>query len=374
MTYTPERPARVGLIGTGNIFGRYVHGMARFPRLKIVGCADLDHARAVKAAAEHGIAAYDSVEALLADPDIDIVVNITPPVAHAAVTAQAIRAGKHVYVEKPVAATVAEAEPLMALAEKHGVRYGSAPDTFLGSAAQTARRALDEGAIGTPVGATAFVTHSKAETWHPDPTFLFVPGGGPGLDLGPYYLTHLVNLLGPIATVSGLSRIGAPVRAVTSPGRTVESIEVTTPTHAAAVLGFASGVIGSLQMSFDVWNHHLPFIEVYGTEGTLSLPDPNGFDGDVRVRGNLDAEWTTLPPVFEPSGPLEMEVQMLRGSGVDDLAGAVDGAPHRASAALAFHVLEALEAVETSSTTRQVVELTSTAARPAPVNSEGATA
>ncbi|MFG3254563.1 Gfo/Idh/MocA family protein [Streptomyces sp. NPDC048172] len=374
MTFSPSAPARVGIVGTGNIFDRYVKGMARFPRLSLTGCADLDHARAVKAAAEHGIAAYDSVEALLADPDVDIVVNITPPVAHAAVTTQAIRAGKHVYVEKPVAATVAEAEPLTALAQERGVRYGSAPDTFLGSAAQTARAALDDGAIGTPVGATAFVTHSRAETWHPDPTFLFAPGGGPGLDLGPYYLTHLVNLLGPIATVSGLSRIGAPVRTVTSPGRTVESIEVTTPTHAAAVLGFTSGVIGSLQMSFDVWNHHLPFIEVYGTEGTLSLPDPNGFDGDVRVRRNLDAEWTTLPPVLPPSGPLDMEVQMLRGSGVDDLAGAVDGAPHRASAALAFHVLEALEAVERSSTTRQVVELSSTVGRPAPMHSEGATA
>ncbi|MDJ1130983.1 Gfo/Idh/MocA family protein [Streptomyces iconiensis] len=366
MTFSPSAPARVGIIGTGNIFDRYVNGMARFPRLRIAGCADLDHSRAVKAAADHGIAAYDSVEALLSDPDVDIVVNITPPVAHAAVSAQAIRAGKHVYVEKPVAATVAEAAPLTGLAREHGVLFGSAPDTFLGSAAQTARKALDDGVIGEPVGATAFVTHSKAETWHPNPGFLFAPGGGPGLDLGPYYLTSLVNLLGPIATVSGLSRVGAAVREVTSPDRTVDRIQVTTPTHAAAVLGFASGVIGSLQMSFDVWNHHLPFLEIYGTAGTLTIPDPNGFDGDVQVRGNHDSEWTTLPPVFPASGSLDMAVQMLRGKGVDDLAGAVDGAPHRATAELAFHVLEALEAVETSSTTRQVVELTSTVERPAP--------
>lgn len=365
MTFSPAHPARVGIVGTGNIFDRYVQGMARYPRLRLTGCADLDHARALKAAAEHGIRAYDSVDALLADPDVDIVVNITLPLAHAAVSAQAIAAGKHVYVEKPVAATVAEAAPLTAMAGGSGVLFGSAPDTFLGSAAQTARKAIDDGLIGQPVGATAFVTHSKAETWHPNPGFLFAPGGGPGLDLGPYYLTSLVNLLGPIATVSGLSRIGAPVRKVTSPDRVVESIEVTTPTHAAAVLGFASGVIGSLQMSFDVWNHHLPFIEIYGTEGTLTIPDPNGFDGDVRLRGNHEEQWRTLPPVFPPSGPLDMEVQMLRGAGVDDLAGAVDGAPHRASAELAFHVLEALEAVETSSRTRQVVELTSTAERPA---------
>ncbi|WP_406135830.1 Gfo/Idh/MocA family protein [Streptomyces sp. NBC_01089] len=365
MTFSATRPARVGIIGTGNIFDRYVNGMARYPRLRLTGCADLDHARTLKAAADHGIRAYASVDALLGDPGVDIVVNITPPLAHAAVSAQALRAGKHVYVEKPVAATVAEAAPLTALARECGVLFGSAPDTFLGSAAQTARKALDDGLIGQPVGVTAFVTHSKAETWHPNPGFLFAPGGGPGLDLGPYYLTSLVNLIGPIATVSGLSRIGAPVREVTSPGRTVESIEVTTPTHAAAVIGFSSGVIGSLQMSFDVWNHHLPFIEVYGTDGTLTIPDPNGFDGDVRLRGNREEQWRTLPPVFPPSGPLDMDVQMLRGAGVDDLAGAVDGAPHRASAELAFHVLEALEAVETSSGSRQVVELTSTAERPA---------
>jgi len=373
VNHSPSNPARVGIIGVGNIFDRYVKGMARFPLLSVSGCADLEHERAVNGAAAHGISAYDSIEALLADDAVDVVVNITPPVVHADVTARALKAGKHVYVEKPIAATVAEAEPLPDLAREHGVLLGSAPDTFLGSAAQTARKAVDDGLIGDPIGASAFISHSLAETWHPDPSFLFQPGGGPGLDLGPYYLTHLVNLLGPVATVSALSRIGAPVRKVTSPGRTVDSVQVTTPTHAAAVVGFASGALGSLQLSFDVWHHRLPFIEVYGTEGTLSLPDPNGFDGDVRVRGHYDDDWTVLDPVFPPSGPLDMATQMLRGSGVNDLVEAVGGGPHRASAGLACHVLEAIEAIEKSSRTRQFVEITSSPARPEPVK-QGETA
>ena len=364
MTITP---ARVGLVGCGNISRRYVEGMRRFPDLHLVGCADLVQELADTLAAETGIRAYGSIDELLADPDIDVVVNITPPVAHAAVTEQALTAGKHVYVEKPIADTLDNARGMLAAAERSGQVLGSAPDTFLGSAGRTARAAFDAGVIGEAVGAVAFVTHSKAETWHPDPGFLFRPGGGPALDLGPYYITALVNLLGPVAQVTGFSRIGAPVRTVTAPDRRVDSIEVTTATHAGATLRFASGAIGTLLFSFDVWDHHLPKIEIYGTEGALTLPDPNEYDGPVLLKRHADPEWTELEPVADPSGRPGEAVQLLRGLGVSDLAHSLRGEPQRASAGLAFHVLEVLEAIETASDTSTVVTIDSRPERPEPV-------
>lgn len=363
----PPRPVGVGIVGCGNISRRYVTGMRRFGRLRLVGCADLIPELAEKLADEAGITAYPTIEELLADPAVEVVVNITPPVAHASVTVAALDAGKHVYVEKPIAARLADVAAMFDAAERNDRLLGSAPDTFLGSAGQTARAAIDRGAIGDPIGAVAFVTHSKAELWHPNPTFLFQPGGGPGLDLGPYYITELVNLLGPVRSVAGFSRIGAPIRTVTAPDRQVDSIEVTTPTHAGAVLRMASGVIVTMMLSFDAWDSRLPFIEVYGDRGTLSLPDPNGFDGDVSVRAHSDESWTVLDPVLSPTGDAaDMAVQMLRGFGVADLVDAIDGAPHRASGMLARHVLEVLEAIETSSRTSTVVEIVSTVERPEP--------
>jgi len=358
--------ARVAIIGCGNISRRYVDGMRRFPQLELVGCADLVQELADSLAADSGIRAFEGINELLADPGIDIVVNITPPVAHAAVSEQALAAGKNVYVEKPIAATVADATGMLEAAGREDRVLASAPDTFLGSAGQTARAAVDGGAIGEPIGAVAFVTHSKAETWHPDPGFLFRPGGGPALDLGPYYITALVNLLGPVADVTGFSRIGAAVRTVTAPGARVDTIEVTTPTHAGATVRFASGAIGTLLFSFDVWDHHLPKIELYGTEGALTLPDPNEYDGPVQLKRHGDADWTTLEPVLEPGGAPGEPVQNLRGHGVADLAAALDGAPLRTSAELAFHVLEVLEAIETASSTSTVVTIASQPSRPEP--------
>jgi len=366
MSFSADAPAVVGIIGAGNIARRYVEGISRFPQLSIIGCADLVQELSDSLASEAGITSYTSIEQLLADPAIDIVVNITPPVAHASVSTMALAAGKHVYVEKPIAATLADSADMVAAAERHGRLLGSAPDTFLGSAGQTVRAAIDAGVIGEPIGAVAFIVHSQAETWHPDPSFLFRPGGGPALDLGPYYITTLVNSLGPIASVAGFTRIGAPVRTVTAPDRRVDSIEVTTPTHVAATLRFASGVLATVMMSFDVWDAHLPKIEIYGELGSLTVPDPNEFDGDVTVRLHGEDGWTSLDPVIKPTGEAGTAVQLLRGIGVADLAAAVDGAPHRASAALASHVLEVLEAIQLSSDTNTVVAIDSRVERPAP--------
>ncbi|WP_416958967.1 Gfo/Idh/MocA family protein [Streptomyces sp. Agncl-13] len=357
---------RIGILGSGNIFGRYVTGLARYPELRIVRVGDIDVARAKQAAVEHGIPAWGDAAELYADVSVDILVNLTPPVHHARTVVTALEAGKHVYVEKPLATTVEEGRTVLEAAARSGRVLGSAPDTFLGSASQTLRKAIDSGAIGTPIGASAFISHSKAETWHPNPAFLFQEGGGPVMDMGPYYFTILVNALGPVRSVGASSRIGAPRRTVTSPGRTVDSVDVTVPTHAAAVLTFASGVIATTQMSFDVWDTDLPAMEIYGTEGTLSLPNPNHFDGDVRLRRHGEGDWTVLEPAVELFGAVGTREQARRGLGVRDLATAVEGGPHRANASFAFHVLEALCAVEDSSRSGRTVRLESTCERPEP--------
>jgi predicted dehydrogenase len=359
--------AAVGIIGCGNIFERYLTGMSRFAGLSMAGCADADQARADAAAATFGIRAYPSPAALLADPGVDVVVNITPPQAHAAVSIAAMRAGKHVYTEKPLAAALTDADEVLAVQAATGRVLGCAPDTILGSAAQTARAAVDSSLIGDPIGAAVFVTHSRAEEWHPDPGFLFRPGGGPLLDMGPYYIAGLVNCLGPVATVAAMTRIGQNPRVVTTPGRLVDAIDVTVATHASAVLGFASGVIGTVLMSFDIWSQDLPFAEIYGTSGRLRLPDPNGFDGDVLVKLNSEDDWRVLDPVIKPSGRVDTGDQMLRGMGVADLAGSLRGAPHRASAELGYHVLEVLESIERASREHAEISLKSTCERPAPL-------
>jgi predicted dehydrogenase len=356
---------RIGILGSGNIFGRYVTGLRRYPSLKIARVGDIDTARAKEAANEFGVPDWGNDEDLYADDTIDIVVNLTPPVHHAATITAALRAGKNVYVEKPLATTVEDGRAVLQVAAESGKILGSAPDTFLGSASQTARKALDDGLIGEPIGASFFIGHSKAEKWHPDPRFLFQAGGGPVLDMGPYSLAILVNLLGPVSTVAASSRIGAPERAVTSLNRAVDSITVEVPTHAAAIFTFASGAIATAQLSFDVWDSELPHIEVYGTEGTLSLANPNHFDGDVRVKRHTDDEWIVLPPVTELFGAVGTREQARRGLGVHDLATAIEGGPHRANAAFAFHILESLAAIDTAS--GQSVSITSTCDRPAPL-------
>lgn len=356
---------RIGILGCGNIFGRYMTGLAKFPELQIVRVGDVDAGRAERAAAEFGLPAWGDDNDLYADESVDIVVNLTPPVHHAATIGAALRAGKHVYVEKPLATTVHDARGVLTTAAASGRVLGSAPDTFLGSASQTARRALDNGLIGEPVGVSMFVGHSKAERWHPDPRFLFRAGGGPVLDMGPYYLAILVNLLGPLRSVAAASRIGAPARTLTAANRAADSVEVEVATHASAVLTFASGVLGTAQLSFDVWDSELPHIEVYGTEGTLSLANPNHFDGDVRVRRHEDESWRVLSPVVDLFGAVGTPEQHRRGLGVRDLADALEGGPHRANAEFAFHVLEALCAVDESSGKGAVVQLDSTCDRPA---------
>lgn len=360
------RKRRIGILGCGNIFGRYAEGLRGLPGIDVVRVADIDPARAKQAATEYDIPAYGDGGDLFADRKVDVVVNLTPPARHAETSIAALEAGKHVYTEKPFATRIADARAMLDASARHGLLLGSAPDTFLGSAVQTARWAVDRGLIGDPIGAVAFVRHSKAETWHPDPRFLFQEGGGPVLDLGPYYIAALVTCLGPVRTVVSASRVGAPTRTVTSPGRVVDEITVEVPTHASAVLTFESGAVGTTLMSFDIWDTDLPRIEIYGTAGTLSLPNANQFDGDVRLKRHTDLDWAVVDPVLGVFGAPGSREQLRRGLGVADLVDALDGRPHRANADLAFHTLDVLTAIESAGSGSGAITLTSTCPRPAP--------
>lgn len=359
-------PRKIGILGCGNIFPRYVEGMQRFSELEIVHVADMDVERAREAAATYGIPAFGVPEGLYEDPAVEIVVNLTPPAFHASTIIAALQAGKHVYVEKPLALSKVDARAVLNYARDAGLTVASAPDTFLGSANQTARRALDDGMIGEPIGATAFVRHSRAETWHPNPGFLFGAGGGPVLDMGPYYVANLVNLLGPVQQVFASTRTGLRRRPVSAPDRAVDFVEVTVPTHASASLSFTSGAVATTVMSFDVWHTELPYMEIYGTEGTLSLPNPNTFDGDVRIKNLNDVEWRTLEPVTEPFGRVGTPDQYMRGLGVADLAGALSGSSLRVNGEFAFHTLEVLGAFQESEDSGAPVNILSTCSRPEP--------
>ncbi|KPI11578.1 oxidoreductase domain protein [Actinobacteria bacterium OK074] len=359
----PTPRANIGVVGAGAIFDAYARGLAWYGDLPIVRIADIDTGRARAKAEEHGIAAYGTPAELYADPDIDVVVNITPPVVHWEVTRDALAAGKHVYAEKPLAATVELARENLQQADAAGKILAGAPDTFLGTAGQTARAAVDRGLIGTPFAATSFVRSSKVETWHPNPGFFYQPGGGPVLDWGPYHVAALVNLLGPVTEVVGTSSIPTPTIPVTTPGRVVDSIDVNVPTTAASLLRTASGAIVSALYSFDIWDMTLPHIEVYGTEGTLIVPNPNGHDAAVQIKRRGDKEWSDLEPVLPPT--CTYEYGMFRGHGVNDLVNSLRGEPLRVSGRFALHVLEVLEAMERATFAGGVRTIADAAVRPA---------
>ncbi len=325
---------KIGVVGCGNISNVYLESGKKFDVLDIVAVADLDLERAKAKAAEHGIARALSVVELLADPEIEIVLNLTIPKAHYDVCKAALDAGKHTYVEKPLSLTRDQGRDLLRIAKEKNLRVGGAPDTFLGAALQTCRKLIDDGAIGRPVAATAFMMAGGVEKWHPNPEFFYKPGGGPMLDMGPYYLTALISLLGPIRRVTGSAQMSFSERVITSQPLSGQTIIVETPTHIAGVLDFVNGAVGTIITSFDVWAHNLPPIEIHGSEGSLSVPDPNYFGGVVKLY--REGKWEEVPLThgYEESS---------RGIGVADMAYAIqENRPQRASGELAFHVLDAM--------------------------------
>jgi predicted dehydrogenase len=358
---------RVGIIGCGVISGIYMKNCRVLPGLTLVACADALPERAEAKAREHGIDAL-SVDALLESPEIDLVVDLTVPAAHGLVNQRALEAGKHVYSEKPLAVTRAEGETTIALAERRGLRVGCAPDTFLGSGLQTCIHLIDQGVIGEPVAAVAFMAGHGPESWHPDPAFFYRKGAGPMFDMGPYYLTALIAMLGPVARISGVARKSFAERIATSEARKGERLPVEVPTHYASTLEFASGPVASLLISFDVWAHHLPRLEIYGSEGSLSVPDPNTFGGPVRLKLAGDQEWRDAPLTHGYT-------ENSRGLGASDMAlGIAEGRPHRASGQLALHVLDLMESAQEAYETAQYVKLRTSVTRPAPLPVEQAVA
>jgi len=351
---TAQGRPRVGLIGCGNISEAYL--TAGYNEVQFTACADLDADRAAKTAAAHTLDAM-SVDDLLANPTIDVVCNLTVPQAHAEVSLAAVQAGKHVYQEKPLALDRTGGALLLKGAEDSRTRVGCAPDTFLGAGMQTCRMVIDEGAIGAPVSAMANMVFSGHEYWHPDPGFYYLRGGGPLFDMGPYYLTALVNLLGPVARVAAASPEPSTTRLVRSGPRKGHQLPVEVPTHVAGLLEFATGAVATIVLSFDVWASQLPKLEIHGTEGSLSLPDPNTFGGPVGL-----ARWGSEGWEDVPTDHFSLH---RRGVGLADMVGSIEhGRPHRASASLAYHVLEVMIGLTESAAQGCYIETSSDFERP----------
>ena len=363
----------IGLIGCGNISDAYLRGAAHSNAIRVKACSDLRPEAAQAKAAEYGVSAMP-VQQLLADPEISIVVNLTVPMTHAAVSQQILNAGKHAYSEKPLAANFADSAGLMELSRARNLRVGCAPDTFLGASHQACRRLIDSGAIGVPVGGSAVVMSHGMESWHPNPEFFFKQGGGPILDVGPYYITQLVNLLGPVRRAVALGTIGNATRTVTSEPLKGSTIDVEVLTTVNGVLEFANGANISLSASWDVWKHNRASpIEIYGTEGTLLGVDPNFFGNVPRVC-KPNGDWQDVAIGAHPFGIPNREMRNgtmqadYRSVGLVDMAMAIrQGRPHRASGDRALHVLEVLEALEVSSRSGQFVSIRSRCDRPEPV-------
>ncbi len=348
--------AKVGIIGCGNIAPQYVKGCRAFNILEVTTCADIKAEKAQTLADVYDLKAL-SVADLLADPAIDIVINLTVPQVHAEVSQAIIAAGKHVHSEKPLGMNRQEGRQILEAAKQAGVRAGCAPDTFLGGGLQTCRKLIDDGAIGEPVAATAFMASHGPEGWHPNPEFFYKPGGGPLFDMGPYYITALVHLLGAVKSVTGSARISFPERIATSPEKNGLRIGVEVPTHVAGVFDFAAGPVATFITSFDVWAHTLPRIEIYGSEGSLSVPDPNIFEGPVHLWEKSTGDWREVE--------LTHSGEVRRGVGVADMAyGLKSGRTHRASGDLAFHVLDVMETLIEAAEQNKRLDLASAPERP----------
>lgn len=343
-------PMRVGVVGCGVIAKHYVERSVAFDTWRPVACADLYPGVAETFAEAHDLRCVEPVEELYADPEVELVLNLTPPTAHAAVTRATLEAGKHVHSEKPLATSVADGRDLVAEAARRGLRLGCAPDTFLSSPYETGRRLLLEGAIGEPLGATAMLLNGGPDAWHPNADWFYKTGGGPLLDIGPYHLTALVDLLGRVASVAAFAGTPSPERVFGTGPRTGEMFAAEVPTQVTAVLLLESGAQATFTVSFEARGQYVTGMQIHGSEGTLLLPDANAFDGHVSVRRGRGR---TRRVPFENRG-----AQEVRGIGLDELVVALRaGRPHRATGELALHVLEVAEAIERAASGRRVVDL-----------------
>lgn len=365
---------KTAVVGCGNISDIYLQNAAKWDILDLVACANRTLPRAQAQAAKYGVPQARSIDDVMADPEIELIINLTTPDVHAEIGLAALRANKSVYNEKPLAISREDGQLMLAEAAARGLLVGCAPDTFLGGGLQTCRQLLDSGEIGMPVAAQAFMLIQGPEAWHPSPEFLFQVGAGPLFDIGPYYLTALIALLGPIRRVTGSARKTYAERTIGSGPKQGEAFAVGTPTHIASILDFASGPVATLTTSFDVsvsagaalnlYDVGGALLEIQGTQGTLCLPDPNMFGGPVRVRGKGDKAWREIPVSRDYT-------ENSRGIGAADMAYALrNGRPHRASGELAYHVLDVMHAVLEASERGNHIELLSVCERPFPLSTD----
>jgi predicted dehydrogenase len=348
---------RVGIVGSGDILSQYLDTFDKLHAVTFVAIGARDPSRAQAAVSGRDGVLVCSVDRLLGMNDIDLVVNLTVPAAHAEIALRAIAAGKSVYGEKPLATDTAAAQLILQAAADAQVLVGCAPDTVLGTGIQTARKAIDDGLIGAPISASATMVVPGHELWHPNPEFYYQPGGGPLLDMGPYYVSALVTLLGPVFSVVGVSSRTRSSRVIASGPRQGEIIPVDIDTHVSGILAHSSGAVSTLFMSFDAVATKAPNIEVHGETGSLTVPDPNMFSGDVCLQTLTHREWMTLPV---SAGYLDSG----RGYGVADLAATPAGVEPRAGGALAYHVLDVLESVLISAKVGRTVTVASVVDRP----------
>jgi predicted dehydrogenase len=347
-------------VGCGVISRAYAHTMRKLGFVELAACVDDVPGRAEELATKFG-GQPTTFDAVLADPTIDAVVNLTPPLAHAAVIGAVLAAGKAAFSEKPLGVDFAQGSALVDLATNGGLRLGCAPDTFLGAGLQTSRAVIDRGDIGEPLAANAFMLGSGPEWWHPNPALFYQHGAGPLFDMGPYYFTALVQLLGPARAISASARVSRAQRPILSEPLRGELIDVEVPTHVGALVEFASGPIATLVTSFDVQASRYRNIEVYGTEATLSVPDPNTFGGPVMIKRNGDEQWTEIDL-------LPAHLPQQRGIGLADMLWAErSGRAHRTSGALALHVLELMTGALTAAAEGRRVDLRTTCERAEPL-------
>lgn len=358
---------RIGILGLGAISGIYLKNLTElFQEVEIAGVYDLVPEKVDAVKAEYGIQkSYSSMDELLHDPEIEIVLNLTRPFEHYETTRAALLAGKHVYSEKPLAVTYEEGVGLVALAREKGLLLGAAPDTFLGAGIQTCRRLIDGGFIGRPIGASARMICRGHESWHPSPAFYYQRGGGPMMDMGPYYLTALVNLLGRVDTLTGVTAKSFDARTITSQPLYGQTVQVDVPTHINGIMNFENGAVATITTTFDVYYDRSAELEVYGTKGTLRAPDPNCFGGPVLLLRPEDGEFKEIPLTFDYK-------ENSRGLGIADMAKALrEGREMRAGCQQALHVLEVMTAFEKSSRTGKLVQLESPYDRKSPMADDG---
>ncbi|MFA5447934.1 MAG: Gfo/Idh/MocA family oxidoreductase [Sphaerochaeta sp.] len=356
---------RVGIVGLGKISGIYLDNLTgMFAQwVDVVGVTDLMKDRVDAVTEAYGLKGYTDYAALLAEEKVDLILNLTTPQSHYQLCREALLAGKHVYVEKPLSLNTKEAGELVSLAAERGLFIGGAPDTFLGSGIQTCRKLIDEGWIGRPIAASAFMMNHGHESWHPDPEFYYKDGAGPLFDMGPYYITALVNLLGPVKAVNGVARKSFATRTITSEPKAGTVVDVEVDTHVTGILEFDSGAVATLVTSFDVWHHQMPNIEIYGSEGTLRVPDPNTFGGPIRYCRKGSDQWIDLPLLFDYE-------ENSRGLGVADFAWALqtDSKDGRAGGELALHIVDVMQSILASAERGQRVDIGNQCKQPQPRN------